>query len=127
MRKGKPIWILATLVGALLVPFPYLASPMWRVVVVDEAGAPLEGITVRRVYQNYSTEAKGHENDQTTDKQGRAAFAEKWSSAPIVRLCMFTARSALAGVHASFGRHAYVLVFGNGREGYAVNSGYMLD
>jgi hypothetical protein len=122
VRRGNRIWIIAALVVALLIPIPYLASPVWQVAVVDEAGV-VEGMTVRRVYQNYSTEAEGHEDDQTTDRQGRATFAAKWSSASIARRCVFTAFSALAGVHASFGRHAYVFAFGNGREGYAVSGG----
>jgi hypothetical protein len=127
VRRGNLIWIIAALGVALLIPIPYLASPVWHVAVVDEAGVAVEGITVRRVYRNYSTEADGHEDDQATDRQGRATFAAKWSSASIARRCVFTAFSALAGAHASFNRHAYVFAFGNGREGYAVSGGRVLD
>jgi hypothetical protein len=127
LQRGTRNRIIAALVVALLIPIPYLASPMWQVSVVDESGAPIEGMTVRRVYQNYSTEAANHEDNQTTDKHGHAVFAAKWSSATIARRCVFTGLSALAGVHAGFGRHAYVFAFGNGREGYAVNGGYVLN
>jgi hypothetical protein len=117
VRKGTRIWIVASLVVVLLIPIPYLASPMWEVSVVDESGAPVEGVTVRRVYKNYSTEAAGHEDDQTTDKRGHAAFTAKWNSATIARRCVFTFLSALAGVHASFGPFASVSAFGRGMEG----------
>jgi hypothetical protein len=129
VRSRTRSWIIAGLLTVLLVsiPIPYLASPRWQVWVVDQTGAPVEGMTVRRIYQNYSTEAKGHENDQITDINGQAAFAAQWSSASIVRRCVFTTLSARAGVHASFGRHAYVFAFGNGREGTAIAGGNVLD
>lgn len=110
-----------------LIPIPYLASPRWEVWVVTESGAPIEGMTVRRVYQNYSTEIEGHEEDQITDKQGYASFPPRWSSASTVRRCLFTLLSARAGIHASFGRHAYVFAFGNGREGNAISGQYLTD
>jgi len=127
VRRGNRIWIIAAFGVALLIPIPLLSSPVWHVAVVDEAGVAVEAIAVRRVYRNYSTEAVGHEDDQATDRQGRATFAAKWSSASTARRCVFTAFSALAGAHASFGRHAYVFAFGNGREGYAVSGGRVLD
>jgi hypothetical protein len=74
VRIGTQGKIIATLAVVLLIPIPYRASPMWQVTVVDESGAPVEGMTVRRVYQNCSTETASHEDDQTTDKQGHAAF-----------------------------------------------------
>jgi hypothetical protein len=114
-------------VVALLIPIPYLAAPVWQVAVFDGAGVALEGMTVRRLYKNYAAEAEGHEDYQTTGRQGRANFAAKWSSASIARRCIFSAFSALAGVPASFGRNAYVLAFGNGREGYAVSGGHVFD
>lgn len=46
---------------------------------------------------------------------GSPTFAAKWSSASIARRCVFTAFSALGGVHASFGRHAHEFAFGNVR------------
>ncbi|MGO9008916.1 MAG: hypothetical protein ACLQPN_02350 [Bryobacteraceae bacterium] len=84
-------------------------------------------MTVRLVYQNYSVEADGHEEDQTTDRQGDVTFPARRSSASAARLCMFTLRSACAGPHASFGRHAYVFAFGKGREGTAASGEYLVD
>ena len=117
----------AVLAAAALIPIPYLAAPKWEVWVLDEAGVPIEGITVRRVYQNYSTEREDHEEDQVTDKQGYASFPERRTSASSARRCVISSLSALALVHASFGPHAYVLAFGNGRQGSAVSGNYITD
>jgi hypothetical protein len=100
---------------------------MWQVWVVDSSGSPVECITVRLVYRNYSAEAADHEENQSTDKQGYAAFPARWSSASAARRCMFTVLSARAGVHASFGRHAHVFAFGQGKEGYAASGQYVAD
>jgi len=80
----------AALAVVALIPIPYLAAPTWQVWVVDEAGVPIEGMTVRRVYQNYSTESEDHTEDQITDKQGYAAFPARRSSVSTVRRCIFT-------------------------------------
>ena len=84
----------AVLAAAALIPIPYLAAPKWEVWVLDEAGVPIEGITVRRVYQNYSTEREDHEEDQVTDKQGYASFPERRSSASSARRCVISSLSA---------------------------------
>ena len=114
-------------VAAALIPIGYLASPKWDVFVVDDGGHPLEGMTVRSTYQNYSTETNGHEEDQQTDKSGHASFQAHQSSASIARCVMFTLLSARGGVHASFGRHAYLFAFGRGLQGSAVSGQYVMD
>jgi hypothetical protein len=127
-RARKRICLVsAALAVVALIPIPYLAAPTWQVWVVDEAGVPIEGMTVRRVYQNYSTERQDHTEDQITDKRGYAAFPARRSSASTVRRCIFTSLSALALVHASFGPHSYVFAYGNGREGSAVSGQYVTD
>ncbi len=110
-----------------LVPIPYLACPDWSIQVVDEQGRPLQGMLVHLDYQNYSVEDNEHEEDQYSDKLGRAAFHHKTGSASILRRCFYTARSALEGVHASFGTHAWVNVFGQGREGEATQGNKVTD
>ena len=62
------------MVAASLIPIPYLASPKWDVLVVDDASSPIEGMTVRSTYQDYSTETNGHEEDKQTYKNGHASF-----------------------------------------------------
>jgi hypothetical protein len=129
-RKSQRLCIAISATAAItaFVPVPYLASPKLDVVVVDSAGEPIEGITVRSVYQNYSAESAGHEEDQRTDKSGYAAFPAHWSSASTARRLVFTLRSAaMAGVHGGFGRHAYVFAFGKGLQGSAVSGQFVMD
>jgi hypothetical protein len=111
----------------LLIPIPYLAAPDWNVWVVDEQGTVLQGMLVRFDYQNYSVENTEHEEDQYTDAQGHAVFHRRSLSASILQRCFYTARSAMAGVHASFGTHAWINVFGQGREGEANDGQYVTD
>ncbi len=122
------IWLVTGLAAAAaLIPIPYLASPQWRVWVVDESGAAVEGVTVRRVYQNYSAEGRSHEEDRVTDEHGSALFPPTSSSASGARLCVFTLLAASTGIHASFGRHSYVFAFGKGIQGSATSGPYVTD
>ena len=61
-------------VAVALIPIPYLAAPRWQVWVVDDSGAPLEGMTIRLVYQNSSAEAEGHEENRSSDVRVYVAF-----------------------------------------------------
>jgi hypothetical protein len=119
---------IASLVAILLcIQLPMTAVPDWSVTVVDGSGLPVEGITVRESYQDYSIEAQGHERDQLTDVSGKAHFAHitVWHS--LGRRAVGTILSALTGgVHASFGTHASVFAFGKG-EGSAIRNGYVED
>jgi hypothetical protein len=109
------------ILGLSLIPVPYLACPTWDVWVIDENGQPVQGVTVRLVYQNYSVEPGSHEEDRVTNQSGYAAFPHRESSASMLRRCFYTALSATAGVHASFGRHAWVFAFGKGVHGSATS------
>ncbi len=60
--------------GYSLFPVSSLAAPEWEVTVVDEHARPVEGMTVRETWQNYSVEATGHEMDRQTDASGHATF-----------------------------------------------------
>src|SRR5437763_1736829 len=119
-RQKVLLLIVAGAVGLGFVPFSSLNCPAWDVLVVNESGNPVAGVTVRVSYQNYSVEKVGHEIDRTTDERGHAAFVAQALSASLARRCAFTVRAAAQGVHASFGPHASVLAFGNGLEGVAV-------
>lgn len=107
----------------LLVPIPYLASPEWSVTVTDEAGHPLSGMLVRLNYENYSVENNGHEIDLYTNASGRVAFPARRRFALTLSRCYYTALSASALAHASFGPSAYVDAFGPGLEGSAMSNG----
>ncbi len=117
----------AMLIALSLIPIPYLASPAWDVSVVDETGQPVEGITVRLSYQNYSAERRSHEEDRITNERGIATFQRRESSASILQRLYSTGLSAAAGVHASFGRHAWVFAFGHGLEGTATSGQSVTD
>jgi hypothetical protein len=105
----------------------YLASPRWDVWVVTNDGKPLAVINVRLVYQNYSSEGQSHEVTLKTDENGRVLFPAQYGSASLLQRLVYTVCSDGAGVHASFGRHAYVFVFGDGYEGNAVTGKYVAD
>lgn len=100
-----------TAVG-LLIPIPYTAAPTWDVWVVDANGAPVSGRTVWLSYRNYSAEATGHEVDLVTDPRGHVQFPKERDMAMAGSFVVNTVRSAMAGVHASFGRSAYVFALG---------------
>jgi hypothetical protein len=89
--------------------------------------APLAGVLVRLTYENYSAESDSHEITLTTDGNGYVLFPQqrKWTI-PLLYL-FHTAASATGGVHASFGRHATVFIFGRGYEGDAVRGKYVTD
>lgn len=97
------------------------------VAVTCKVGMPIEDMKVRLSYQNFSAESKGHELDAITDSQGRAYFPTQRTSASIARYIVYSAWSATTGVHASFGRHANVFTFGQGRDGSATTSDVITD
>jgi hypothetical protein len=104
-----------------------LASPRWEVWVVTDDGQPLSGVNVRLVYQNFSVEGQDHEITMTADENGHGLFPPQYQRASFLRRVFYTLLSASAGVHASFGRHAYILVFGRGYEGQAESGKYVTD
>jgi hypothetical protein len=118
---------IAALVVFLAWPTTTAQCPMWEVWVVDESGQPLQGMTVRLTYQNYSAELESHSEDLQTDAKGYVFFHARSLRVPRVQRALVTALSATGGVHASFGPHAWVWTFGKGLEGNAVNDGHITD
>jgi hypothetical protein len=94
-------------------PWRYLASPEWEVQVIDPYGNPVPGISTRLVYENYSVENRSHEITLKTDERGQAIFSPQHERASAFQWVFFTASSAVAIAHASFGRSAFVLAFGD--------------
>src|SRR4029077_11842073 len=88
---------------------------------------PIQGMTVRLTYQNYSAESESHSEDLPTDANGHVLFQAQILRVPRVQRAFVTARSAMQGVHASFGPHASVWTLGKGLDGIAVNDGYVTD
>jgi hypothetical protein len=117
------------LVGvALLFPEEELVCPNWSVEVIDSKQAPVAGITVRRICQDYSVESTAHEDDAITDERGRVVFSElRIRVTRLERWAGNVSNVARQGVHASFGIHASVFAFGNGLQGIAVSNGIVED
>jgi hypothetical protein len=57
-----------------LYPFKTTTLPQWNLRVVDDAGAPVREINVTEHWQHYLLESTGHEEAQTTNRDGRASF-----------------------------------------------------
>jgi hypothetical protein len=82
---------------------------------------------VRLSYQDYSAENASHEVTLRTDATGHAIFERRTEKASLFQRIFYTATSAMAFVHASFGRHAHVFAFGHGYEGEALMGKYLVD
>lgn len=129
-RNRKVLFLLILLIALVLVlawPTTTVESPFWEVWVVNEAGQPLDGMTVTLTYQNYSAESEGHSEQKQTDAGGYVVFSPRSLKASRWRRIVTTLQSAGAGVHASFGPHAWVMAHGNGLDGMAVSNGYVTD
>jgi hypothetical protein len=128
--KPKVLMLIILLIAVALIlawPITTVQTPLWQIRVVDEAGQPLEGMTVTLSYQNFSAESEGHLERKQTDKDGYVVFSQRSLKANGLRRIVTTLVSASAGVHASFGPHASVWADGNGLRGYAVSNGYVTD
>lgn len=127
-RRGLlAVLSLAALVVFLVWPTASLQCPLWEVWVVDQSGQAIQGMTVRLTYQNYSAESESHSDDLRTDANGYVLFPPQRLRASRVQRAYVTARSAVQGVHASFGPHAWVRALGKGLEGDAVTDGHITD
>jgi hypothetical protein len=125
-------WLVAGLLLVALTvfmawPTTTAQCPMWDVWVVDQSGQPLQGMTVRLTYQNYSVESGSHSEDLQTDASGHVLFRPKSLKVPRIQRAIGTMESAMGGVHASFGAHAWIWAFGNGLDGDAVSDGHITD
>ena len=56
---GVALALIFAVLACWLIPVSSLAAPEWEVTVVDEHGKPVEGMTVRETWQNYSVEVVG--------------------------------------------------------------------
>jgi len=111
MKKEILIVLIAVifLFSILLYPFEVSVTPKWTVSVVDEFESPLEGVTVRLVWQHYSVEEKSHEVDLRTDGEGLASFDRKTIRASLLSRMVGAAWNIVVYLpHGSWGPHAYV-------------------
>jgi hypothetical protein len=130
LRKSKILFLSSSLVALVIFlawPTTSAQSPFWEVWVVNKANQPIEGMTVILTYQNYSAESEEHSEQKQTDALGYVAFLPRSLKVSRLRRIVTTVQSARAGVHASFGPHAWVMAYGNGLDGTAVSNGYVTD
>src|SRR5258708_37053991 len=81
LRKRRNLFLFLIIFVSLVALIMFLAwptttaqSPFWEVWVVNEAGQPIEGMTVTLHYQNYSAEPEGHSEQKQTDAGGHFCF-----------------------------------------------------
>lgn len=66
--------IFVALALVLLVPRRVIVAPQWTITLVDEAGAPMPGISMQEVWQHYSVDSGPGLEVRTTDAAGRVLF-----------------------------------------------------
>lgn len=118
----RPLWIISlVIIVTACIPITSRNCPAWDVWVVEEGNQAVSGMTVRLTYQDHSAEHHSHQTDAITDAQGHVAFIARTVTASVGYRAIAVVLSAMEGVHASFGPHATVFVFGKGLEGVAIS------
>jgi hypothetical protein len=104
--RRKTFWIVIILGVTLLYPIESTVLPPQNVLVVTEDWRPIQGATVRQIWQHYSLESHGHEQDMNTDDNGRVVFPSRTIRASVLRRALHPFWNILGqGAHASFGVH----------------------
>lgn len=116
-------FVAAGAIAGRYVNVPYIAAPKWTVLVVDSGGSPVAGAKVRRVRQCYLSEPSSTEEDRITGVDGKVEFPEISNESGVWQVATGIIQNLRAGVHASFGRTAFVFVRGVGFEGTDVSEG----
>lgn len=106
LRK-RSFWFVLVLVATLLYPFESTVIPSRSVVVMTENRKAVQGARVRQIWQNYSIERLGHEEDLLTGEDGRVSFPTRKIRASLLRRALWPIANIIGqGVHASFGVHS---------------------
>ena len=99
----------------LLYPFQTTVVPEQQVLVVTRDMRPLSGVLVRQIWQHYSLEHRGHEEDLRTNGGGRVTFPTRTIRASLLwRMIRPIGNVLTQGVHSSFGIHADMFPLGEG-------------
>src|SRR5450631_3006045 len=101
--------LLVVVIAIALIPHRTITVPAWRIRFVDESGAPFSAVPVSETWRNYSVEWSDNSDEAATDQDGYVSFPERavWSPA-IIRILGPVWNVLGAGVHASFGRSAWI-------------------
>ena len=105
--RGKWLIFVVLLGGVVLFyPFEKALVPSKRVLVVTEDMRPIKDAFVRQIWQDYSLERYGHEEDLATNAQGRITFPRRTIRASLFRRVVGPVTNVVSqGVHASFDIH----------------------
>jgi hypothetical protein len=116
MRPSRlALAIIAVVAAILLFPFKQTVAPEWTIHTLDADRHPLANITVWEVWQQYSLENEGHEEDRLTDSSGRVQFQRRNLRSSIGRRLIGCFGQVMkTGVHASCGANSYLVAFGKG-------------
>ena len=107
--------VVAIVAAILLFPFKQTIAPEWTIHTLDASRRPIANIIVREVWQQYSLENEGHEEDRLTDSSGRVQFPRRYRRSSVVqRLVGCLKQVMMTGVHASCGANSHLVAFGNG-------------
>lgn len=118
MRRLSTKVVLIGLLIALLIPFPTVVVPVWRVRVVDYLGNPVANIKIREHWCHYSVEREDHEADAVPTLEGYVSFPTRRVWAGLLPRALGPIWNVVTGgVHASFGPKAWIQGWGNGYEG----------
>jgi hypothetical protein len=117
MTRRRALGLL--LIISFLVPYPTTVVPEWKIRVIDQDGRPFVGEEVREIWQHYSLESEGHEEERLTDEKGYVVFPERRIWSPLLwRIFSTGIAAALTLAHGSMGVSAWVMVIG-----YSTNGG----
>jgi hypothetical protein len=107
--------VIAVVAAILLFPVKRTVAPEWTIYTLDADRHPLANITVREVWQQYSLENAGHEEDRLTDSSGRVQFPRRSLRSSIGQQLVGCFEQVMkTGVHTSCGAHSYLVAFGKG-------------
>jgi hypothetical protein len=108
------LWTLGAGLASVLIPLPQTVVPAWTAVIVDEAGAPQAGVTVREAWEHYSLEKQSHQQEVRTDANGSVSFPRRILWRPYaVNLVQKIRKTAYSGPV------AYLLAVREGAQGFA--------
>jgi hypothetical protein len=109
-RAGSATLLIATLALAGAKPRTSVVVPEWELQVVDRTGRPVARACVAEAWQQYSFEREEHIDETRTDDLGKVRFPERTVRASAFRR-LVGPLSQLPLVHASYGAHAFVVVW----------------
>jgi len=109
-RKLSGIAVIALLAWGLY-PADHITVPRWKIQFVDPKNIPLAGLPVEEIWRDYSAEDSDNREKGQTDEKGFVTFSERHHRSPrLYRYLIKPVSNILStGVHASFGRSAFIV------------------